>query len=93
MRDATACDHAMFFERRVLDALYMLAAESALTRDEIVQYVQQFPYNGVVFLLPPWEEIYDTDSERDQSSEESVEVLRACKGGIRNGLRNTRSPT
>ncbi|MBS3666620.1 AAA family ATPase [Vreelandella boliviensis] len=78
-RSAASCDHAVFFDRGVLDALYMLNAVGALKREKIEQYVQQFPYNGVVFLLPPWEEIYVTDSERDQSFEESIEVFEGLK--------------
>lgn len=78
-QDVTTCDHAMFFDRGVLDALYMLDAENALARDEIANYVQKFPYNSVVFLLPPWKEIYDTDSERDQTFEESIEVFEGMK--------------
>lgn len=78
-QDASCCDSAMFFDRGVLDALYMLNAENALTRDEIAEYVQYFPYNSVVFLLPPWKEIYDTDSERDQTFEDSVEVFEGMK--------------
>jgi len=38
-----------------------------------------FPYNPVVFLLPPWEDIYGTDSERDQTFEESIEVFEGMK--------------
>ncbi|WP_136246935.1 AAA family ATPase [Halomonas borealis] len=78
-RGAVGCDHTVFFDRGVLDALYMLDAEGALTNDEIAQYVQKFPYNGIVFLLPPWEEIYGTDSERDQSFEESIVVFEGMK--------------
>jgi predicted ATPase len=78
-RNTTFCNHAVFFDRGVLDALYMLNAVGALTRYEIEQCVQQFPYNGIVFLLPPWKEIYVTDSERDQSFEESVEVFEGMK--------------
>lgn len=78
-QEATACQHAVFFDRGVLDALYMLDKENALPRDEIAQYVQRFPYNGVVFLLPPWEAIYRTDSERDQSFEESIEVFEGMR--------------
>lgn len=78
-QNVTSCDYAMFFDRGVLDALYMLNAENALTRDEIAKYVQMFPYNSVVFLLPPWKEIYDTDSERDQTFAESVEVFEGMK--------------
>lgn len=78
-RAAIAFDHSVFFDRGVLDALYMLDAERALTVSEIAQYVHQFPYNKVVFLLPPWEQIYGTDSERDQSFEESIAVFEGMK--------------
>lgn len=76
---STAFDHAMFFDRGILDALYMLNAESALTHDETAKHIKQFPYNGVVFLLPPWEEIYGKDSERDQSFEESIDIFEGMK--------------
>ncbi len=78
-REAAIHNHTVFFDRGVLDALYMLDAEGALTQYEIEQYVQQFPYHDVVFLLPPWEDIYATDSERDQSFEESVLVFEGMK--------------
>lgn len=73
-------DHAIFFDRGLPDALYMLNIVDALPRNEIQRYIQKFPYNRVVFLLPPWEEIYGTDSERDQSFEESIEVFEGMKG-------------
>jgi predicted ATPase len=79
-RDVTSCNHsAVFFDRGILDALYMLDEENALKRDEIAQYVQKFPYNSVVFILPPWKEIYDTDSERDQTFEESEDLFEGMK--------------
>ncbi|MFG6178914.1 AAA family ATPase [Halomonas sp. THAF12] len=71
---------AVFFDRGILDALYMLDEAQALTRDEFAQYVRRFPYSSVVFLLPPWEEIYAKDSERDQSLEEAVQVFEGMKG-------------
>lgn len=78
-RNAASCEHAVFFDRGVLDALYMLNVAGALTREEIAQYVRQFPYNRLVFLFPPWEEIYATDLERDQSFAESVEVFNGMR--------------
>lgn len=77
--EASASEQVVFFDRGVLDALYMLDAEKALTHHEISQYVQQFPYNNKVFLLPPWQEIYATDSERDQSFAESVGVFEGMR--------------
>ena len=78
-RAAADDDGIAFFDRGVLDALYMLDLESALSRDEIARLVQAFPYNATVFLLPPWEAIYAMDSERDQTFEESVAVFEGMK--------------
>lgn len=78
-RSVAVGEQATFFDRGVLDALYMLNAESALSRSDIANYVQMFPYNPVVFLLPPWEDIYSIDSERDQTFEESLEVFEGMK--------------
>lgn len=76
---AAAFTHAIFFDRGLLDALYMLDMEDAIPKNEIAYYVQNFPYNGVVFILPPWKEIYSKDSERDQNFEESIEVFEGMK--------------
>ncbi|MEH6708484.1 MAG: AAA family ATPase [Alloalcanivorax venustensis] len=78
-RAAADDDGIAFFDRGVLDALYMLDLESALSRDEIASLIQAFPYNDTVFLLPPWEAIYAMDSERDQTFEESVAVFEGMK--------------
>lgn len=78
-RNTGATNRATFFDRGVLDALYMLDAENAVTRDEVARYIHDFPYNSVVFLLPPWKEIYGTDSERDQTFEEAVEVFEGMR--------------
>ena len=78
-RAATDHDGITFFDRGVLDALYMLDLESAMSRDEIAGLVAAFPYDDTVFLLPPWEAIYATDSERDQTFEESVAVFEGMK--------------
>lgn len=78
-RQTTSYEKAVFFDRGVLDALYMLDAEGALKNDEIGGYVRQFPYNPIVFLLPPWEDVYSKDSERDQSFDESVQVFEGMR--------------
>ena len=79
-RNIGANNRPTFFDRGVLDALYMLSVENAVTHDEVARYINDFPYNGVVFLLPPWKEIYDTDSERDQTFDEAIEVFEGMKG-------------
>ena len=57
--------------------MFMLDAENAITLAQAERYIQNFPYNRTVFLLSPWKEIYTTDSERDQTFEQAIEV---CEG-------------
>lgn len=78
-QSVAACERATFFDRGVLDALYMLNKESVLTQADIANAIEAFPYNPVVFLLPPWEEIYGTDAERDQTFKESLKVFEGMK--------------
>jgi predicted ATPase len=72
-RNAPAAQTA-FFERGVPDALGMLAHCGALGADELQQHLSEFPYARRALLLPPWEQIYTTDDERDQSYAEAVRV-------------------
>jgi len=74
-RETPVTDHPIFFERGIVDALYGLYRHNALSLGEVEEYVRSFPYNKVVLLMPPWEEIYCTDSERDQTFSESVQVF------------------
>lgn len=78
-RSFATCKLPTFFDRGVLDALFMLEAQDALSKAKVASYAQAFPYNPIVFLLPPWEDIYATDAERDQAFEESVEVFEGMK--------------
>jgi predicted ATPase len=65
----------IFFDRGIIDALCMLNEVGSISNLELETTVREFPYNEVVFLTPPWESIYRTDSERDQSFEDSLRVF------------------
>ena len=41
---------------------------------EIEENLRRYPYNRMVFLLPPWPAIYRTDGERDQTFAEAVRI-------------------
>ena len=71
---AAPSSEVCFFDRGVVDALGSLRACNALSDDELDLNLRLYPYNKVVFLFPPWEEIYRTDRERDQTFAESVRV-------------------
>lgn len=64
----------VFFDRGLGDALGGLQHTGTLSATEVEAYLQEFPCNRTAFILPPWEEIYCTDDERDQTYEHSVRV-------------------
>jgi len=63
-----------FFDRGVLDALAMVAEAAPERRTDLVALATDYPYHPVVFVLPPWEEIYATDDERDHTFTHAVHV-------------------
>ena len=68
----------VFFERGVVDALCMLHELGALQDNELRAFLSAYPYHRQVFLFPPWEAIYATDAERDQTFAETARVYRAA---------------
>jgi len=69
----------IFFDRGIGDALCMLAQYGAMGDAQIASQLIQRPYNRMIFLFPPWREIYTTDAERDQSYEEAIEVYKEVR--------------
>ena len=47
--------------------------------EKIEQAVDQYRYNNLVFILPPWEEIYCTDKERKQLFNEAIDTYYVMK--------------
>lgn len=64
----------VFFDRGVLDALGMLQEVAPLPARELKAMLSTYTFHPTVFILPPWEAIYVTDTERDQSFAEAVSV-------------------
>lgn len=52
----------------------MLHAVSPLPSSELESMLAAYPFHPTVFVLPPWEAIYATDSERDQTFADAVDV-------------------
>src|SRR5215510_12564330 len=57
----------VFFDRGIVDALGMLHEVSPLPASQLEAMLAAYPFHPSVFVLPPWEAIYTTDTERDQS--------------------------
>ena len=53
----------VFFDRALIEAIGMLHEASPLTASELRSMLATYPFHPTVFVLPPWEAIYATDSE------------------------------
>ena len=78
-RETRIMDRPVFFDRGIVDALGILDQQQAISPGEVAEYVRSFPYNKIVLLMPPWEAIYRTDSERDLTFAEAVQVCEAVR--------------
>lgn len=74
-----SADEAVFFDRGVPDALYMLHAAGVRAKGRIARHMRDYAYAETVFVFPPWEAIYTTDTERDQNFDESRTVFEAMR--------------
>jgi len=70
----THSNSLLFFDRSFLDSACLLFEADPGAYQEIESICLTNRYNQKVFIAPPWEEIYQTDSERDQDFEESIVV-------------------
>ena len=64
----------VYFDRGIIDALGMLEEAAPLPPNELESFVRKYPYHRRVFFLAPWEDIYTTDAERDQSLVEARRI-------------------
>jgi predicted ATPase len=80
---ASAHHEPVFFDRGVCDAVAFLYFHGPLSVAEVATYIREYPYNEVVFLLPPWPEIYTQDAERDQSFAEACAVYETVQAWYR----------
>lgn len=63
-----------FFDRGPIDGLGLLHAAGGLPGHELAARLRDVNFHPTVFLLPAWEAIYTTDSERDHPFAHAVRV-------------------
>ncbi|MCY4779254.1 AAA family ATPase [Sphingobacterium sp. UT-1RO-CII-1] len=68
-----------FFDRGTLDALCYAEMIGYTLAPEIIEKVRKCKYNSKVFILPPWKEIYTTDTERKQDWKEANDTYTYLK--------------
>lgn len=69
----------VFFDRGIPDTLCYATLEGLQQTVEMKEYAEGLRYNKTVFLLPPWEAIYENDRERRQSWDEAVRTCAQMK--------------
>src|SRR5262252_1558791 len=81
----TAAPRPTFSDRGMPDTLCYARLIGLANQGLILDACRQYRYAPVVFLAPPWKEIYETDSERKQdfaeaesTFEQMVQVYREC---------------
>ncbi len=69
----------VFFDRGIPDLYGYSHSFCDHLPSSVSQAVQQYRYNPLVFIFPPWLEIYSHDTERKQDFQEAVETYQAVK--------------
>jgi predicted ATPase len=70
-------DGIVFFDRGVPDVLGYLRLLGLPVPEHMRRAAETFRYNRLVFIAPPWEEIFHPDSERKQDFEEAIRTYRS----------------
>jgi predicted ATPase len=66
----------VFFDRGIPELTAYANPPGSEAPAHIQRAAELFRYNPIVFVAPPWEEIYCTDAERKQTFKEALDVWR-----------------
>lgn len=72
-------DEIYFFDRGIPDTFGYERLMNFNFDQQLADALCTYKYNSCVFILPPWREIYETDSERKQNFEVAVETYHTMK--------------
>jgi predicted ATPase len=74
-----ACEQTgpVFFDRGVPDVAGYLRLLGMPVPRHIETAIERFRYNRRVFIAPPWPEIFQQDSERNQTLDEAIRTYKA----------------
>jgi len=67
----------VFFDRGIPDVLGYLRLMRIPAPEHMHNAARVFPYNHVVFIAPPWREIFQQDQERKQDFDEAIRTYDA----------------
>ena len=68
-----------FFDRGIPDTYAYERLMNFDYEENLTHVVNEYRYNKIVFILPPWEEIYEMDTERKQDFQLAKETYNVIK--------------
>lgn len=74
---AKGMDGMIFFDRGIPDIAGYLQLSKLSVPPHVKSAAEQYRYNPLAFILPPWEEIFEQDRERKQTFGEAVRTYHA----------------
>lgn len=77
-------DELYFFDRGIPDTYGYECLMNFDYDEHLIHMVNKYRYNKTVFILPPWEEIYEQDSERKQNFEVAKKTFEVMKNAYEN---------
>ncbi|MFN4185264.1 MAG: AAA family ATPase [Hyphomonas sp.] len=75
----------VLFDRGLPDIVGYLTLEGLAVPAHVLRAAQDYRYNAVVFVAPPWREIYHQDAERRQdfkTAQKTYEAMRRTYTGL-----------
>ena len=69
----------VFFDRGIPGLVGYSKVASGFVTDDVKEAVQLYRYNQHVFIFPPWEQIYQNDTERMQDFTEARDTYESVK--------------
>jgi len=72
-------DEMFFFDRGIPDTYGYEVLMKFDINPELEQAAAKYRYNKLVFILPPWEDIYHIDDERKQDFQEGIDTYNVMK--------------
>lgn len=78
-KEALPVNTILFFDRGIPDTLAYERLIHLAYNEALEKAVQEYRYNKTAFILPPWKEIYETDTERKQDFKEATDTYHVMR--------------
>lgn len=66
-------DQIIFFDRSFLEGVCYYQTLNVLGANKYDQFIREFRYYPIIFMVPPWKEIFCEDDERKKTFENAIE--------------------